>query len=439
MSEISKQALKVENNSNFPDNNTGYITPSLLREFNTDLIDSTVNQSAYNAFTASVTSSIEQLSAFTASQQPTFTALNAFTASQLSINSGVNAFTFSADARLDVVESDITDLQTWSGSVNEIIVNGSSIGTSTRFFFAGFASASIVPNVNGAIAAITILPDGSKLFTSSFNAYTASEAATQTAFSTSVASTFTTNISKFNQYTASTNAWTASTQTSLDELLNFSASLSGGFATQGELDAVQTSLQTQIDTKTNTASFEAYTASNDTINTTQNSRLDQLSTFTASNANTSLNAYTASNDTKWNTIGSLTGSYATTGSNTFIGNQTVVGTSTFTGSILNNVFSASIVSSTASIDFSSASFYTLTLPSASTTFIDVKNVRAGQTSLLEITTVGAAATASFSTNVFQPSASFYVPSNVAGNDILTFSSFTNNKVYLVSVKQLING
>jgi len=36
---------------------------------------------------------------------------------------------------------------------------------------------------------------------------------------------------------------------------------------------------------------------------------------------TSLNAYTASNNIKWNTLGALTGSYATTGSNSFKGNQ----------------------------------------------------------------------------------------------------------------------
>lgn len=44
MSELSKQALKVENNTQFPDNNSGAITPSDLRAFNVDMIDSTVNQ-----------------------------------------------------------------------------------------------------------------------------------------------------------------------------------------------------------------------------------------------------------------------------------------------------------------------------------------------------------------------------------------------------------
>ena len=44
MAELTKQALKVENNTNFPNNNTGYITPALLREFNTDMIDSKIGR-----------------------------------------------------------------------------------------------------------------------------------------------------------------------------------------------------------------------------------------------------------------------------------------------------------------------------------------------------------------------------------------------------------
>jgi hypothetical protein len=102
------------------------------------------------------------------------------------------------------------------------------------------------------------------------------------------------------------------------------------------------------------------------------------------------------------------------------------------------VVSASIVSSTASIDLSRGNFFTLTLPASLNTRIDVQNVSAGQTALIEITTAGAAATASFSTNVYQPSASFYVPTNAAGTDILTLSSFASNKIYLASVKTMIN-
>jgi len=74
-----------------------------------------------------------------------------------------------------------------------------------------------------------------------------------------------------------------------------------------------------------TASFNAYTASNETKWTT------------LANVTASLNSYTASNDTKWNNLqtttasfstsvavlSSLTGSYATTGSNNFIGTETI--------------------------------------------------------------------------------------------------------------------
>ena len=48
----------------------------------------------------------------------------------------------------------------------------------------------------------------------------------------------------------------------------------------------------------------------------------------------SLNSYTSSNDTKWSTIGLLTGSYATTGSNQFKADQNITGSlrATLTGS-----------------------------------------------------------------------------------------------------------
>ena len=109
-----------------------------------------------------------------------------------------------------------------------------------------------------------------------------------------------------------------------------------------------------------------------------------------------------------------------------------------TGSVYSNVISASIVSSTASIDLSKGNFFTLTLPTSSNTHLNIQNFSAGQTALIEITTTGTAATASFSTNLFQPSASFYVPTNAAGTDILTLSSFASNKIYLASVKTMIN-
>jgi len=62
MSELTKQALKVDNNQSFPNNNAGLITPTALRAFNENMIDSTVNQTAYTADSASFNSRINALS-----------------------------------------------------------------------------------------------------------------------------------------------------------------------------------------------------------------------------------------------------------------------------------------------------------------------------------------------------------------------------------------
>lgn len=67
MSELSKQALKVENNQNFPNNNTGYITPSRLRDFNVNMIDSLVDEVTYNADSASWNTAIDNLENLTSS------------------------------------------------------------------------------------------------------------------------------------------------------------------------------------------------------------------------------------------------------------------------------------------------------------------------------------------------------------------------------------
>ena len=405
MAEISKQALQVANNTDFPNNSTGYITPAILRSFNTNMIDSTVNQAVYTSNSSSWNSSITQLNSFTASQQPSFTLLNAFTASQLSINSGYNAATQSLSASIAPLQPQITGLQNWTASINEIRDDGVLQGYSTRFYFGGLVSASIVSNINGAIASIDILSDSTKLDTGSFNTYTASVAPLLPAYSASQA------------------IWNSSATASISQLLSFSSSLDATYATDAQLAAVSSSLNNNINTKLDTSSFNEYSASQVGTNV-----------FTAS-----INSYTASNNTKWTTIGLLTGSYATTGSNSFKANQIISGSLTITGSIYNNVISASVVSSTASLDFSKGNFFTLTLPESVNTRINIQNAGVGQTALLKIVNAGTQATASFSTNVYQPDTSYYVPTNLSGSkDILTFSSFTSNEIFLVSIKNMTN-
>ena len=96
MAELTKQALKVANNTEFPNNNNGAITPSNLRGFNLDMIDSTVNQAQYTTDSGSWNQQIDALESFSGSTAVSITNLNASSASQqISINN-LNAFSASA-------------------------------------------------------------------------------------------------------------------------------------------------------------------------------------------------------------------------------------------------------------------------------------------------------------------------------------------------------
>jgi len=88
MSQLSKQDLKAENQLSFPNNNNGAITPSDLRAFNVDMIDSTVNQTSFDSFSGSVAS---QFAAATGSVNSSITGSSLITAS---FNNGTRNLTF---------------------------------------------------------------------------------------------------------------------------------------------------------------------------------------------------------------------------------------------------------------------------------------------------------------------------------------------------------
>jgi hypothetical protein len=170
----------------------------------------------------------------------------------------------------------------------------------------------------------------------------------------------------------------------------------------------------------------------------------------------SLNTYTGSNNTA---LADIRLKYASTGSeglggNTFYGNQTVYGeletntlsvvgvsnfqnievggSSTFIGVVSNVVGELITTPPTASLDFSTGNFFQIQLDNTTATHISASNTTAGQvvTVLLQC---GTNSTASFSSNILQPSDSFYTASQVGEVDIITFTTFGSN-VYLTSVK-----
>ena len=168
-----------------------------------------------------------------------------------------------------------------------------------------------------------------------------------------------------------------------------------------------------------------------------------LNSFTASVKGTnqftaSINSYTASNNTKWTTIGNLTGSYATTGSNTFIGTEIITGSLITTGSAYGNVNSLSIVSNTASMDMSKSNFYTLTLPTGSTRLV-ATNVGKGQPVSLKVTQGATTGSLTFSSQFLFPFNLAYSASATASAvDIVSFITFdTTSSIYSTGVNRLV--
>jgi hypothetical protein len=86
MSELTKQALRVENNQSFPNNNAGLITPTALRTFNENMIDSLVDEIGYIADSGSWNQQINALEQFTASASGLTTGSLLITASFASQN-----------------------------------------------------------------------------------------------------------------------------------------------------------------------------------------------------------------------------------------------------------------------------------------------------------------------------------------------------------------
>ncbi len=368
MAEVSKQALLTENTNSFPNNNTGYITPEKLRTFNTNFIDSTVNQTFYSSASAAQDNSIAALNTFTASQQPSFNALNSFTASQLTINSGVNGFTQSANYSIGALNTQTASFFAWTSSVNEIRDDGVLQGYSTRLYFEGLVSASITANVNGPIATIKVEQDGTKLNTSSFNAFTqsindytasAGPIATGSLVATSSFSSNTITFTKGNgtTYTNGGIQDTASFNILRDNVNSTTASLNSSVT---QLNASSASQQVSINNiNSATASINVATASINSFTSSANIRLSNLETKSASVdiSITNLNASSASQQISINALNVATASINPFTASTAISITNLNASSASQQISINNINSttASLLIETANLETFSAS------------------------------------------------------------------------------------
>jgi len=324
MSELTKQQLAVENSNSFPNNNTGFITPTLLRTFNGNIIDSMVDEVTYNADSASWTSDIIALEQFSSSLVTNFVTPTQLSASsstlQNNINTKLNTASFNAYTASQGPAATGSLLLTASAAGNVItftkgdsstfpvtIATGSTVGFVTTSSFNSYtasASTNTSASINaatsslssslsssiGSLSASVAAINATQLSTSSFNTYTASastnvsgaiNAATQSlSASLTLTDNSKLNTASFNTYTASAatnvsasiNAATSSLSasiavtdlaqsSSIAQLLGFSSSLDTTFATDTQLSASASTLQNDINTRVLTSSFNTYTAS----------------------------------------------------------------------------------------------------------------------------------------------------------------------------------
>ena len=281
MSILTKNQLSASNQSSFPDNTTGAITPEILRNFNQGVIDTLVDSLNTGSFAITTGSN-------------DFTQANTFTS--ISASSFVSASGFAGDgSRLTNITSSIA---------LPILDEGIPVGNATSMNFTGSNISAVVV---GGVAVVQVVNQntGSLLTTASFNQYTASNdskvnqlisATASYAISSSVAAVDAAQQAQINSLIAATgslsntslNAFTQSQDTKNSTLETYTASVDQKFSNIGA----------QSSSWDNT-NLNAFTQSQNTKNST-------LASYTAS-----LNTYTASNDTKWNTLGSLSGSFVT--------------------------------------------------------------------------------------------------------------------------------
>jgi len=309
MAEISKQALKVENNTEFPNNNNGAITPSNLRAFNVDMIDSTVNQTQYNTDSGSWNQQIDALEQFTASATGLTTGSLLVTASAagntITFTKG-NGSTFNVTVATGSIP-DISNLNQATASLQQYTASANirfsnlesttaSLNTSVTNINTFTASTAVsITNLNSVTASQQTSINNLNAKTGSYattgsNTFTSANTFTSISASSFVsASEFIGNGSKITGITASIS------MPILDEgipqgnavSLNFTGSAIGATVIGGvaiiSVNGLDTGSYNQL-----TASFNSYTSST-------NVRLNNLESTTASlNTSASLALYTAS-------------------------------------------------------------------------------------------------------------------------------------------------
>lgn len=320
MSELSKQALKVDNNQSFPNNNNGAITPAILRSFNEDMIDSTVNQTIYTADSASFTNRIDVIS-------NEVDVLQAFSSSQHDLNQTLATTGSNTFVGNQTIEGSLT---LSNGGVDVTIVPSAVSGglvITDDLSIEGNLTASLpngyvwLGNANGKAVAVpsSSIAAGGSTDLGPLNAFTAS----QETYNTN-------NNAKWTTIGSQSGSWVTESETGSFARTDVTNTFTATQNIQGDLNITGTITANEIHTIIESSSV-IFSSGSNILGDDPNTDTQTLNGAVVISGSATLNGSPIVSSIQ-------TGSFATTGSNTFTGNQVIGNASTLNvaGDIIGN-------------------------------------------------------------------------------------------------------
>ena len=232
---LTKAQLEQLNDSSFPNNNAGAITPAILRNYNDEVIINTVNQDVYSTDSASFDSRIDGLT-FDSSSLLTTASFNQYTASN---DSKINNLNTISASYLTFTQSYYVDSASFDSRINNVIAGTGFVGTAS--FNAYTAS------TNSEISAIETFTASVSTSVGLLQTFSSSQYKLDSAsFSVRIEGIDDDNVTtaSFNSYTQSTNLFTASISTSVGLLQTFSASSDSRYVRNSQTSSMAVSSST---------------------------------------------------------------------------------------------------------------------------------------------------------------------------------------------------
>jgi hypothetical protein len=187
------------------------------------------------------------------------------------------------------------------------------------------------------------------------------------------------------------------------------------------------------------SSFSGSIITNLTDTYTDVAAVNQIVTLTSASYAALASGSLTNPNTLYIVSGSISGSSGGGAAFPFTGDAVITGSLQVTGSFRGFVSALTVASSTASIDMVNGNFFTLNLPTSSTTHISVTNIKPGQTINLQVSQSSAnTGSVAFAPNIKFAGGFDYTATAITGAlDLLSFVAFDANQILATSVKNLL--